>query len=302
MTRNEFIKSVGAAAIMSAFGKAFGTTPGSTVGVAPKNYEELQALIDEVTPQMYFDYQKGGPTDKPALQRLDAAFDKVLKEVRETVVTDKPAIWLVYNMGVIVKTKESCFSIDLQHRRAPEIAPLLDFALITHNHGDHFTDAFYRAMDGAGKTVISNFKANAGAKSAGAECGLAKGGRTFRLKDVEIRTGLTDHAKTKIDFTMTFEVRIGDFMLFHSGDSCTAEKLNPSRSPDLWMLHPYCGMRTVDGVKKFSPRQTAILHLNELGHARTGCRWTWAVGLKAKAAVEKIGGAAIVPVWGDRIL
>ena len=148
MTRHEFIKSLGAAAVVSTFGKAFGAE------IPSDRYAALQSQIDEVTPEMYFGYLKGGPTDKAALLRLDAAFDKVLKEVRETVVTDKPAIWLVYNMGVVVKTKESCFSIDLQHRRAPEIAPLLDFALITHNHGDHFTEEFYRAMDDAGKTVI----------------------------------------------------------------------------------------------------------------------------------------------------
>ena len=265
------------------------------------NCEMLQSQIDEVTPKMYFDYLKGVSTDKVALQRLDAAFYKVLREVRETVVTDKPAIWFVYNMGVVVKTKESCFSIDLQHRKANEIAPLLDFALITHRHGDHFTEEFYRAMDGAGKTVISNFKDNAGAMSRQAECGLTKGNRTFKLKDAEIRTALADHSKTKVDFTTTFEIRIGGLLLFHSGDCSDVSKLNPSRSPDLWMVHPYCGMKTEDGVKKFSPKLTAILHLNELGHARTGCRWTWEAGLKAKAKVEETGGAAVVPVWGERI-
>ena len=296
MTRNEFIKSVGSVAVVSIFGKTFGAE-----GLSNR-YTALQAQIDEVTPKMYFDYMKGGPTDKAALQRLDAAFDKVLKEIRKTVVRDKPAIWLVYNMGVIVKTKESCFSIDLQHRRAPEIAPLLDFALITHNHGDHFTDAFYRAMDGAGKTVISNFKENAGAKSSGAECGYTKGKRTFKMKDVEIRTALVDHSKTQIDFITSFEIYIGKWRLFHSGDAADEAKLNPAKSPDLWMVHPYCCYWPISkGLKKFSPKLTAILHLNEFGHPNNQCRWTWAEGFGAKSDAEKIGSAAIVPLWGDRI-
>ena len=84
MTRKEFIKSMGAATAVSVFGGAF--------GAALPDYEKIQAEIDAVTPKMFFDYLKGGPTDKAALRRLDAAFDKVLREVRETVVTDKPAI------------------------------------------------------------------------------------------------------------------------------------------------------------------------------------------------------------------
>ena len=299
MTRNEFIKSVGAAVAVSAFGKAIGASPGA---LSP-DYESLQAEIDEVTPAMYYPYLKGGSTDKAALRRLDAAFGKVLKEVRDTVVTDKPAVWYVYNMGVIVKTKESCFSIDLHHRRAPEIAPLLDFALITHNHGDHFTEDFYRAMDGAGKTVVSNFKDNAGAKAANAECGYTKGVRTLKLKDVEIHTALVDHHKTLlIDFITSFEIIIGKWRLYHTGDQADEGKLNPARSPDLWMPHTYCNeWPIVKGVKKFSPKLTAALHLHEFGHPRGRFRLTYADGLRAKAEIEKAGGAAIVPVWGDRI-
>ena len=294
MTRKEFIKSVAAAAAVSALGKTFAATL--------PDYDKIQAEIDEVTPKMFFDYLKGGPTDKAALRRLDAAFEKVLKEVRETVVTDKPAIWLVYNMGVIVKTKQSCFSIDLKHRRAPEIASRLDFALITHNHGDHFTEEFYRAMDGAGKTVISNFKGNLGAKSGKAECGFTKGSRTFKMKDVEIRTALVDHSKTLIDFITSFEISVGKWRLFHTGDAADEGKLNPVQSPDLWMVHPYCcEWPIIKGVKKFSPKLTAVLHLNEFGHPRGRCRWTWADGLRAKTDVEKAGSAAIVPLWGERI-
>ena len=160
MTRGEFLKATGSIAIFAAAGDVLGS---ETVIGAKADYAALQAEIDEVTPQDFKAYLDGewdwfGLARKTALQRLDDAFDKVLMEVKAAVVTDKPAIWLVYNMGVIVKTKETCFSIDLKHRRAPEIAPLLDFALITHNHGDHFTEGFYKAMNGAGKTVLSNFK------------------------------------------------------------------------------------------------------------------------------------------------
>ena len=304
MTRGEFLKAAGSAAILAAAGDSFGGE--RTIG-AKADYAALQAEIDAVTPQDFKAYLGGewdwfGLTRKAALQRLDDAFDKVLAEMKSTVITDKPAVWLVYNMGVIVKTKESCFSIDLKHRRAPEIAPFLDFALITHNHGDHYTEEFYRAMNGAGKTVISNFKDNYGTKNWSRDGGYARVPKAFRLKDTEIRTSLTDHNNYLVDFTTAFEIHIGKYVIYHSGDCSNVEKLNPTSSPDLWILHPRCGMKVEDGVRKFHPALTAIAHLNELGHARDRWRWSWAEGFKAKAAAEAAGGAAIVPVWGERIV
>ena len=304
MTRRDFIEAAGSAAVLSAVGCAFA---GDGVPADAAGYEAFQREIDEITPQDFRDYltdeawDRFGLAKKPAFRRLDEAFDKVLAEVKTTVVTDRPAIWLVYNMGVIVKTKESCFSIDLKHRKAPEIAPLLDFALITHNHGDHYTEEFYRAMNGAGKTVISNFKDNYGTKNWYKDGGYTRASKTFKLKDVEIRTSLTDHNGYLVDFTTAFEIRVGDFTVYHTGDCSNVKKLNPTRRPDLWIVHPRCGMKIEDGVKRFNPKLTVVAHLNELEHARDRWRWTWADGLKARDAVRKAGGEAIVPVWGDRI-
>ena len=299
MTRGEFLKTAGSAAILAAAGDLFGSE--TAIG-AKVDFAALQREIDEVSPQdltPYFagDDSEGSPARKPALLRLDAAFDKVLNEVKATAVSDRPAVWLVYNMGVIVKTKEACFSIDLMHRKATEAAPLLDFALITHSHGDHFTEAFYRAMNDAGKTVISNFKDNYGTKNGG----YTRATKTFKLKDVAIRTSLTDHNNYLVDFTTAFEIRAGEFTIYHTGDCSSLAKLNPTRRPDLWIVHPYCGMNVADGIRKLTPTLTAMAHLNELGHARNRWRWSWSDGLKAKARAEEVGGQAIVPVWGERI-
>lgn len=302
MTRSEFLKAAGSAAILAAVGETFGAEAAAKPG-----YESIQAEIDKVTPQDYKAYLAEGPDSGivglSALKRLDAAFDKVLSEVKSAVVTDKPAVWLVYNMGIVVKTKETCFSVDLKHRRAKELAPLLDFALITHNHDDHYGEAFYKAMDGRGKTVISNFKDNYGAYFRDrASGGYTRAEKTFKLKDVEIRTSLTDHNGYLADFTTAFEIRIGEYVIYHSGDCSNVTKLNPTRCPDLWIVHPYCGMGADEGVKKMQPKLTAIAHLNELGHARDRWRWTWSDGLKAAAKCEAAGGKAVVPVWGERIV
>ena len=304
MTRGEFLKAAGSAAILAATGESFGSE--TAIG-AKTDYAALQAEIDEVTPQDFKAYLDGewdwfGLTRKVALQRLDDAFDKVLAEVKSAVVTDKPAVWLVYNMGVIVKTRESCFSIDLKHRKAPEIAPLLDFALITHNHGDHFTEEFYRAMNGAGKTVISNFKDNYGAlRTKGGVGGYTRAPKTFKLKDVEIHASLTDHNGYLVDFTTAFEIHAGGHVILHTGDCANLAKVNPRKRPDLWIVHPRCGTKVGEGVRKLNPGLTALAHLNELGHARNRWRWTWQNGLDELAKVEKAGGKGVVPVWGERI-
>lgn len=301
MTRKEFVQMAGAAALLPTASAWAADASGPSHAAA--DYARLQREIDEVTPQDYKTYMAGGeePAVKPALARLDRVFDKVLADVRETVVTDRPAVWFVYNMGLVVKTPQTVFTVDLVHRHAQRIVPLLDFALITHNHGDHFTEAFYQTMNGAGKTVVSNFKDNYGARPWGERGGYTRATKEFRFGDVEVRTTLTDHNPYLVDFTTAFEIRVGRYTLYHTGDCCAATKLNPTRRPDLWLVHPYCGLKVADGVRKFRPVRTAMLHLNEFGHARGDARWTYDHGQKALRDAVAAGGGALVPVGGDRL-
>ena len=177
MNRREFIySSLGAAAFVSLPSFAVladGTRCLHSASAPTRRSDEKQnrliAKWDEaaeaVSPQVYGQYMLDGDVRGfKVLEAAELAFKKVMREVCETVVTgDVPAIWSVYNMGYIVKTRESLFSIDLVHRRDMEFAPLLDFALVTHNHGDHWRDGFCRAMDTSHKTIISNFLENHGA-------------------------------------------------------------------------------------------------------------------------------------------
>ena len=96
----------------------------------------------------------------PVLRRYDDAFLKVMREIEEAEVTERPAVWYVYNMGVIVKTPKSLFSIDLSHRLSTMLADKFDFVIITHNHFDHYTEKLYQAMNSRHKTVIQNFLDN----------------------------------------------------------------------------------------------------------------------------------------------
>ena len=121
--------------------------------------------------------------------------------------------------------------------------------------------------------------------------------------DVTIITGLCDHNDYLIDYTTPFEVQIGRFTLFHSGDCCSHTKLHVLRRPDLWVFHPYCGMDPVAGCREaINPKLAVIAHLQELGHAKNRYRWTYRDGLDEKAKLEEVGFSARMPLWGERLV
>ena len=307
-SRRDFIAGVGMTLATGMSGCVTGVRDVETDG---SGLAQWQRDIGEVTPRDYFAYLNGGDVNFSALKRLDCAFDKVLEEANGAKVSDIPAVWLVYNMGIVVKSRETLFSVDLCHRRADEIAPLLDFALITHNHNDHYTTKFYDTMDWTlHKTVVSNFADNYGAranpyhdgKPSEFGGGYTRGGKAFKFRDVEIKTYVSDHNSYLLGYTMPFEITIGGFTIFHSGDSAKVEQLNPSRTPDLWFVHPRVGLKVEDGIRRFHPKTTVISHLNEFTHPKGHCRWTWNDGLVEKSRVEFAGGRAIMPLWGERVV
>ena len=270
-----------------------------------------QRETDLATPELYaMHWRDGDARGVASLEKLDAAFEKVMREARDAVVGEgAPAVWSVYNMGYVVKTRETMFSIDLVHRRAPELAPLLDFALITHNHSDHWRQDFYRAMDRAGKTVVSNFLDNYGAadwrkggKLWHESGGYIRGVKDFRIGDVEIRTSLTDHNDYLVDFTTAFEIRTGGFRIYHTGDSGKGSepKLSPCMGrPDLWLFFPGCGIDVAAAVQRVGARRVVFGHLWELGHAMG--RLTAPMIRRALEAARPHCKDVSFALWGDRI-
>jgi hypothetical protein len=272
--------------------------------------EALQREIDAVPEHRFSAYLRGEAVADadirkyPAIARLDATLGHVMQEARETVVASKPAVWLVYNMGIVVKTRKALFTVDLCHARAQEFASEFDFAVITHNHLDHYTRKFYEEMDGRlHKTVITNFADNYGAIANGGTCGFARGERNFKLADVTIRTYQSDHNPFLRGFTMPVEIDCCGYSIFHVGDTANVAELHPSRRPDLWIHHCRCWEReTGPGAAHLRPELTVVAHLHEMQHAQGCSRWTFADGEAAKADSEENGVPAIVPFWGNRIV
>ena len=310
ISRRGFCAGMFAAAVAAKASRAADAADGAELDLR-------QREIDAITPDEFAAYWRPGielAKDEldaatrrfPVLGRLEAAFEKVLREVKEAVVTDvdHPAVWYVYNMGLIVKSPKKTFSIDLHHRRAEEMAPLLDFALITHNHNDHYTERFTHLMDRVQrKTVVNNFFSNYGVKDRMKFGGYTRAkSKTFHIGDVTVITGLCDHNPYLVDFTTPFEVQIGNFTLYHSGDCYSHAKLHVSRQPDLWVLHPRCGMDPAKAcAEAIRPKKAVVAHLQELGHAKGRARWTYENGMSDSRRIEAAGFPAVMPLWGERL-
>ena len=238
----------------------------------------------------------------PPLRWYDEAFDRVKDELRTTTVTgDVPAIWYVYNMGVVVKTKTCAFAIDLCHRKACELEPDLDFALCTHAHGDHYTMDFMREMVNSSKPFVCNFMLQRDWYTAEE--------RTIELKGVRIHVTRANHNRHLPNAVNCYEIECGGetpFVIFHAGDSNRSDQLkSKAKNPDVFFGHCAVGLSFVKAWQTSMPAKLMVpLHHQELGHL--GGRWR-CVGFHEEPAkiireLTDLGARVAMPVWGDRIV
>lgn len=238
---------------------------------------------------------------QPILYMHDAAFQKVFDEMKSTKVEDgEVALWLVYNMGYIVKTSKACFAIDLKHRRAPEMAPFIDFLLITHKHGDHYDPQLCAKMTELGKPVVSNFYS---------EKYMAKEPSLFNFGEISVKTLTVDHNKNLLKFVTTFEIdcgnSAGNFVIYHVGDAHNYAQLKPSKPVDVFIPHVSVGLNIPKCVDEtIKPKNTLISHLLELGHHRKRedgyYRVPWIRGFKIISEINSPN--VYMPFWGEKFL
>lgn len=155
----------------------------------------------------------------PILYCYRYGFDKIIKEIKNTrVKKGTAAVWLLYDMGFVVKTPSGTFGIDIEHRYAEQFEPYLDFLCVTHNHGDHAHTGLMDTMNKKGKPVLSNFYTK-DAKY------FSKTAASYKIGNFTIQTDISDHlTNPKLpDFVTVFRIQCGkdagNFSILHCGDS-----------------------------------------------------------------------------------
>lgn len=257
-------------------------------------HTEWNAFNAEQDPQKIAELEKTG-----TLYFLRQAFDKVKKEVRTTKVKEGTvAVWLLYNMGYIVKTPTTTFAIDLYSKHADELLDMIDFVMITHAHGDHKTKNVAEGMTKRNKPILAAFDIE------GANVMKIEDGKTYEMGDVKVRTTIGDHNKRLLNYVTSYEIDCGDntnnTVIFHSGDSHNYTQLNPQKQVDIFMPHMSVGLKIQKAIDKFQPHHVFLSHLQELGHKIEKWRWTFHDALKLKSTLTH--DHVWIPCWGEKVI
>lgn len=184
-------------------------------------FQEYSDSLDNMTFEEYLicpeDIADSMDNAEPILHCYRMAFDKVLDGLQHRGIKDgEAAVWLLYNMGIVVKTPSGSFAIDPNHRLSVRLAPYIDFLCITHNHDDHKCIELMEEMKRLGKPVLSNWY-----DADSAFCSTESA--VYRIGDFTVRTALADHNDKLLDFITLFRIDCGKasghFTLLHCGDS-----------------------------------------------------------------------------------
>ncbi len=273
---------------------------------------KLETFSDKFNPTLFSQYRNGNDNlsidmehTTPILYCYRSAFDKVLDEVKNIQVEEGTAsVWLLYNMGFIVKTPSGAFGVDIYHRWAEQLEPYLDFLCITHNHGDHADSKLMAAMSAKGKPVLSNFYTKSAAY-------MSKIPTSYKIGNFTIQTDITDHLRDPKmpDFVTVFRVDCGDdtgnFSMLHCGDSgFNPAHFNNVQGPlDLAVLR-WGAVRENDILGDESgqvqTKYAVLSHLIELGHDQYP-NGQASITQTLKHLPNVKCDNTIIPFWGEKM-
>lgn len=243
---------------------------------------------------------------EPILYAYRSAFEKVLKEVKATRVKKGTAsIWMLYNMGFVVKTPSGCFGIDVDHRLAEQLAPYLDFLYITHNHGDHANLKLMAAMKQLGKPVVTNFDVGNAPYFSTTATG-------YKIGNFTLRTDISDHLRSPDLPNFVAVVRIdcgedtGNFSMLHCGDSgFDPQRFKEVQGPvDLVVLR-WGAARENDilgrGEGQIQTNYALLSHLIEMRHEPYP-KGQASITQTLKHLPNVTCENTILPFWGERLV
>ena len=267
--------------------------------------KEMQTYADTFTHTQFKEYlatpagsdQERNIGQSSLMKFYNMALEKLLTEIPATKVKKgEVAVWQLYNMGYVIKTKTQCFGIDLYHKYAEKLVPMIDFLLITHNHGDHHDKHLVAEMEKQGKPVYSNFLNNGYQVTTG---------DSFTIGNISVKVTTVDHNATLKNFVNTYEVNCyagkgKDYVMFFTGDAHNYQHLNPTGKVDVFIPHLAVGLNMAEAVKKINPTEVLMSHILELGHAITKWRWSYEYGINECMKLQRPG--VYLPVWGEKIV
>jgi hypothetical protein len=299
--------------------KLWGTSPFAMNISRQEAFNKIQQYADNC-PMAYFKtYLKSLDETCESKEKIDPvltcyrmAFDRVLEGIKsEKVENGKVVIWMLYNMGYVVKTPSGCFGIDIYHRWAKKLEPYLDFLCVTHNHQDHYSEDLIEAMFDANKPVLSNYL-----KKGTGYIYTSTVTKNYTIGKFSIRTAITDH-NTSSDgknFITLFRFDCGDdtgnFSLLHVGDTNfqTSQFGNVQGAVDVLIPRYAPVPHGLDenniigtGSGQVEPSYVLLSHILELGHDGVeNSRWPLDMALEraSKINCEK----TYVPMWGEKLV
>jgi hypothetical protein len=227
----------------------------------------------------------------PILYYLDKATQQAVAEIKATQVTRGAVIWKLYNMGYIVKTKDACFALDLNQRGSEALADVLDFAVVSHIHGDHNNTSFLDAMIAAGKKVYTPFYKKGTLIDTISE---------FNFGEVNVRFTTNMQANVPV---IVAQINCGpsakNYTIYHIGDARLLEQLNPTRRINLFILHVQNDIDVFKSVARVKPDITVYDHVMELGHAAN--KWRWSYDYTYNKIKDLDPAKSWVLTWGEQL-
>ncbi len=276
-------------------------------------FKDIQKYADECTSTMFSTYLAGSDALAASLQKTIPAifcYNQAFERVLEGLKNDKPAsgeayIYMLYNMGYVVKTSSGSFGIDIFHRRGAELAPYLDFYGITHIHQDHRSLPLAEAMKELGKPVLQNFL------DASEYSYTSQVDKDYTIGSFKIHTFITSHNNGTTNVPVTvFKVDCGavggNLILMHSGDSnFLPEEYESVKDADIDVYIPRYAPNalTENNVigSVFNPKYVLLSHILELTHADpSSSRWTLEQGLERASKLNC--SQTYMPFWGERMI
>lgn len=264
------------------------------------------ALIDqygwELSTTTWHSYRDAWKTDPAAADALEDAWpilyylrkadQRAYTEIRYTPVTQGFILWHLYNMGYVVKTRDKCFAIDLVARDSTDLVGLLDFAICSHSHTDHYDVNFLNAMVAAGKPVFSPFYSKGTVVTTTNE---------YNFGEVNVRF-TPSHQQTDVPVIIS-QINLGPgangYTIYDIADARPLTDLNPTRHINLFILHVANGLNIFDAVARVHPDDTIYAHEMELGHSISSYRWSY------DFAYDKVNSqphaSTWILTWGERI-